>query len=245
MSEQTMERFRKKQITAAPGHRGQSSFDEDARTPLTILLVVTGTVLLIACANIANLLLVRGAGRAAEMAVRLSIGASRRQLITQLLTESIMLAAFGAIAGLLVAKWTLDVIASFIPADEASMVAFALSPTMLMFAGAAAIVTGIAFGLFPALHSTRPDLAVDPEEPGRAARRREGGAALPHHARHRADRDVDGAARARGPVRQEPVQRQPRRSRFEDRPHGALQPRAGAELLQHRANPAAVRAHRR
>ncbi len=154
-----MERFRKKQITAAPGHRGQSSFDEDARAPLTILLVVTGTVLLIACANIANLLLVRGAGRAAEMAVRLSIGASRRQLITQLLTESIMLAAFGAIAGLLVAKWTLDLIASFIPADEASMVAFALSPTMLMFAGAAAIVTGIAFGLFPALHSTRPDLA--------------------------------------------------------------------------------------
>jgi predicted permease len=160
MSDQTMERFRKKQITAAPGHRGQSSFDEDARAPLTILLVVTGTVLLIACANIANLLLVRGAGRAAEMAVRLSIGASRRQLITQLLTESVMLAAFGAIAGLFVAKWTLDLIGSFIPAEEASMVAFTLSPTMLMFAGGAAIVTGLAFGLFPALHSTRPDLAA-------------------------------------------------------------------------------------
>ena len=128
MSEQTMERFRKKQITVAPGHRGQSSFDEDARAPLTILLVVTCTVLLIACANIANLLLVRGAGRSAEMAVRLSIGASRRQLITQLLTESIMLAAFGAIAGLFVAKWTLDLIATFIPAEEASMVAFALEP---------------------------------------------------------------------------------------------------------------------
>jgi predicted permease len=103
MSEQTMQKFKAKQITTEAGNRGQSSFDNEARTPLIILLSVTVTVLLIACANIANLLLVRGAGRAAEMAVRLSIGANRRQLITQLLTESIMLAAFGAIAGLLVA----------------------------------------------------------------------------------------------------------------------------------------------
>ena len=160
MSEQTMARFKTKQITTEPGHRGQSSFDNDARTPLTILLVVTGTVLLIACANIANLLLVRGAGRSPEMAVRLSIGANRRQLITQLLTESILLAALGAVAGLFVAKWTLDLIASFVPADGQQMFAFTLSPTMLAFAGGAAILTGIAFGLFPALHSTRPDLAA-------------------------------------------------------------------------------------
>ena len=159
MSEQTMARFKTRQITTEPGHRGQSSFDNEARTPLTILLVVTGTVLLIACANIANLLLVRGAGRSAEMAVRLSIGANRRQLITQLLTESIMLAAFGAVAGLFVAKWTLDLIASFVPADGQQMFAFTISPTMLAFAGGAAILTGVAFGLFPALHSTRPDLA--------------------------------------------------------------------------------------
>ena len=159
MSEQTMVRFRAKQITTEPGQRGQSSVDNEARTPLTILLVVTGTVLLIACANIANLLLVRGAGRSAEMAVRLSIGANRRQLITQLLTESIMLASFGAIAGLFVAKWTLDLIASIMPADDGPLISFSLSPTMLLFAGGAAILTGIAFGLFPALHSTRPDLA--------------------------------------------------------------------------------------
>ena len=159
MSEQTMKVFRAKQITSEPGGRGQSSFDNEARTPLTILLVVTGTVLLIACANIANLLLVRGASRSAEMAVRLSIGASRRQLITQLLTESIMLAAFGAIAGLFVAKWTLDLIASMVEEEGAAMFAFSLSPSMLIFAGAAALVTGIAFGVFPALHSTRPDLA--------------------------------------------------------------------------------------
>ncbi|MGH9217815.1 MAG: ABC transporter permease, partial [Vicinamibacterales bacterium] len=160
MSEQTMARFKTKEITTEAGQRGQSSFDNEARTPLTILLVVTGTVLLIACANIANLLLVRGAGRAAEMAVRLSIGANRRQLITQLLAESIMLAAFGAIAGLFVAKWTLDLIASIMPADDGPLISFALSPTMVMFAATAAIATGIAFGLFPALHSTRPDLAA-------------------------------------------------------------------------------------
>ncbi len=160
MSEQTMTRFKAKQITSEPGGRGQSSFDNEAKTPLTILLVVTGTVLLIACANIANLLLVRGAGRSAEMAVRLSIGANRRQLITQLLTESVVLATLGAVAGLLVAKWTLDVIASMVDEDGASMFAFSLSPRMLLFAGAAAILTGIAFGLFPALHSTRPDLAA-------------------------------------------------------------------------------------
>ena len=159
MSEQRMQEFKAKLITTEPGNRGQSSFDNEARTPLLILLAVTFTVLLIACANIANLLLVRGAGRAAEMAVRLSIGANRRQLITQLLTESILLAAFGAIAGLFVAKWTLDLIASFMPQDDGPLVSFALSPTMLIFAAVAAIFTGIIFGVFPALHSTRPDLA--------------------------------------------------------------------------------------
>jgi predicted permease len=159
MSDQTMARFKAKVITTEPGDRGQSSFDNEAQTPLTILLAVTGTVLLIACANIANLLLVRGAGRAAEMAVRLSIGANRRQLITQLLTESILLAAFGAIAGMFVAKWTLDLIASLMPSDDGPLIAFALSPTMLIFAAVAAVATGVAFGLFPALHSTRPDLS--------------------------------------------------------------------------------------
>jgi predicted permease len=159
MSDQTMTRFKAKVITTEAGDRGQSSFDNEAQTPLTILLAVTGTVLLIACANIANLLLVRGAGRASEMAVRLSIGANRRQLITQLLTESILLASFGAVAGLFVAKWTLDLIASLMPSDDGPLVSFALSPTMLIFAAAAAVVTGVTFGLFPALHSTRPDLS--------------------------------------------------------------------------------------
>jgi predicted permease len=159
MSDERMKQFRAKLITTEPGDRGQSGFDDDARAPLLILLAVTSTVLLIACANIANLLLVRGAGRAAEMAVRLSIGATRRQLITQLLTESILLAAFGAVAGMFVAAWTLNLIATFMPAEDGNIISFELSTTMVVFAAITALATGIVFGLFPALHSTRQDLA--------------------------------------------------------------------------------------
>jgi len=155
-----MARFRAKQLTMAPGARGQSQVHREARAPLIILLTVTGTVLLIACANIANLLLARGAGRAAEMAVRLSIGATRAQLVRQLLTESVMLALLGAGLGMLVAKWTLDLIATLVPPEAAALVAFKLDPTMLGFAAVLAVATGLVFGLFPALHSTKPELAA-------------------------------------------------------------------------------------
>src|SRR5262249_40926570 len=112
MSEQTLAKFRAKTLGIDPGRRGQSGIPNNAGPALNMLLGVTGFVLLIACANIAKLLLVRSAARAGEMAVRLSIGASRRQLIAQLLTESLLLAVLGGIGGLFVAQWTLDLIAS-------------------------------------------------------------------------------------------------------------------------------------
>jgi predicted permease len=158
LSDQTMTRFRAKPIVVEPGGLGQSSTRSVAKTPLLLLLSVTGFVLLIACANIANLLLARSAARASEMAVRLSLGAGRGRLIGQLLVESLLLAALGGLAGLLVAHWTLRLILSLMPAEAAQTMEFAISAPALLFAGALTIGTGLLFGLFPALHSTRPDL---------------------------------------------------------------------------------------
>ena len=115
-------------------------------------------MLLSACANIANLLLARATRRAAEMAIRLSIGASRKHLIAQLLTESVTLAALGGLAGLVVANWTLRLIAALMPADDAGIIAFAIDARVLLFMAAVTIGTGLLFGLFPALHSSRPNL---------------------------------------------------------------------------------------
>jgi predicted permease len=158
MTPETMSRFRKKEIVLEDGRRGQSSVQREAKVPLIMMFIVTGIVLLIACANIANLLLARAANRATEMAVRLSLGATRRQLVVQLLAESILLAAIGAAASLVIARWTLGAIAGMLPPEAADTLTFTIEPAVVVFTGAAAIVTGLFFGLFPALHSTRPEL---------------------------------------------------------------------------------------
>jgi len=158
MSDQTMARFRKKQVTAVEGARGQTSVSREARTPLTMLLGVTGFVLLIACANIANLLLARGAARSGEMAVRLSIGAGRTRLVAQLLAEALLLAVIGGLASLLVARWTVALMMWIMPPMASEAITPSLDLPVLLFAAALTLGTGILFGLFPALHSTRPNL---------------------------------------------------------------------------------------
>jgi putative ABC transport system permease protein len=156
MSTKDLARFKAKEVLLTPGSQGQSRMHREATTPLRLLLAVTALVLIIACANVANLLLARSAARAAEMAVRLSIGASRMRLVTQLLVEAILLALMGGVAGLLVARLTLAVIMSLIP-NGSSLIA--IDFRVLEFALAVSCVTGVLFGLFPAWHSTRPDLA--------------------------------------------------------------------------------------
>ena len=160
MSEATMAQFRAKRITIEDGRRGQSSVHEEASMPLILLFATAGIVLLIACANIANLLLARGANRAMEMAVRLSLGANRRQVLSQLLLESVVLAVMGGLAGLIVARWTLGAIVAMLPPEASAIISMQLSWPVAAFAFALAVATGLIFGMFPALHSTRPDLVT-------------------------------------------------------------------------------------
>lgn len=157
-SEQTMERFRAKTLRLLPGSRGQSSLRAQIRGPLLLLLGATGFVLLIACANVANLLLARAVSRSGEIAVRLSIGARRGQLIAQLLLESCLLAFVAGLGGILAASLTLKLVAALLPAPNANAISFELDPVVLGATALLALFTGLAFGLFPALHSTRPEL---------------------------------------------------------------------------------------
>jgi predicted permease len=158
MSDSTLARFKAKQIAVEDGRGGQSLLRGRVRPSLILLFATTGIVLLIACANIANLLLARAANRASELAIRQSLGATRGQLLRQLLTESLALAALGGAASLLVARWTLALMMRLLPADTARGLHFAMDPRAAWFTALLAIGTGLLFGLFPAVHSTRLDL---------------------------------------------------------------------------------------
>ncbi len=131
----------------------------------TILAVISAVVLIIACGNLASLLLARAAGRTKEIAIRLALGASRWRLIRQLLIESVMVAVVGGAAGLLIAILARDLLWSMRPPMFShSAVRMELDRTVLAYNFAISIVTGVIFGLIPALRSTNPNLAIDLKE---------------------------------------------------------------------------------
>jgi predicted permease len=142
-----------------------------------IAMAIVGLILLIACANVANLMLARAAARRKEIGIRLALGANRARLIRQLLTESLLLSIAGGALGLLLAFWVSDLMEGFIPVLEYNVISdfFAIDSRALIFTLIISLGTGLVFGLAPALQSSNPDvvpvLKGDPEAAQRGKRR--------------------------------------------------------------------------
>jgi predicted permease len=154
------QQFLKMTMNVLPGSRGQDGLGTVLGAPMLAMMAMVGLVLLIACANVANLMIARASSRQKEIAVRLALGASRARIVRQLLVESMILAAGGGLLGLLVANFTVHGLLTVMPQIDPPL-AFSATPDLdvLLFTLAVSAATGIVFGLLPALQATRPDLA--------------------------------------------------------------------------------------
>lgn len=153
---------------------------EDSRGLTLLLCGAVMFVFLIACANVSNLLLARASARTKEIAVRLALGASRGQLLRQLLTESLLLGVLGAAGGLLLASWGVDLMLAAIPVELPFWLRFDFDPRVFGFVAGLAVIGSVLCGIFPAWQASRPGLIDEIKEGGRTA---SGGAAA-HRLRH-------------------------------------------------------------
>ena len=159
LSGNDLQRFVSKPLLLAGGAHGRLVLQQAAQEPLLVLMSMVGLVLLIACANLAGLLVARGEARQREIAVRLSMGAKRARLIRQLLTESLLIAIAGGAAGIALAWWCLNAIVAAIPPGQGMLgLVTSLDFRVLWFAIALSLATSVFFGFAPALRATRLDL---------------------------------------------------------------------------------------
>jgi predicted permease len=153
------DRFLEMSLNVVPAANGYSDMRQSYSTALVVLMGMVALVLVIACANVANLLIARAVARQKEIAVRLAMGASRGRLVRQLLVESLLLSAIGGAVGILLAIWTIRGLLRFLPADAMPLMLRATPDLRILgFNVVLAVVTGLLFGLVPALQTSRVDL---------------------------------------------------------------------------------------